>query len=34
MTDFVKAVEAKVNEKIPQLSAGDTVSAHGKIKEG
>ncbi|MDP1713533.1 MAG: 50S ribosomal protein L19 [Anaerolineales bacterium] len=34
MTDFVKAVEAKVNEKIPQLSAGDTVSVHVKIKEG
>ncbi|MHB8778280.1 MAG: 50S ribosomal protein L19 [Anaerolineales bacterium] len=34
MTDFVKAVEAKVNENIPQLSAGDTVSVHVKIKEG
>ncbi len=34
MTDFVKAVEAKVNEKIPQLSSGDTVSVHVKIKEG
>lgn len=34
MTDFVKAVEAKINEKIPQLSSGDTVSVHVKIKEG
>lgn len=34
MTDFVKSVEAKVNENIPQLSAGDTVSVHVKIKEG
>jgi large subunit ribosomal protein L19 len=30
----MKAVEAKANEKIPQLSAGDTVSVHVKIKEG
>lgn len=34
MTDFIKAVEAKPNEKIPQLRAGDTVSVHVKIKEG
>jgi large subunit ribosomal protein L19 len=34
MTDHIKAVEAKVNEKIPQLSSGDTVSVHVKIKEG
>ena len=34
MTDFIKAVEAKVNEKIPQLNSGDTVSVHVKIKEG
>jgi len=34
MTDFIKAVEAKINEKIPQLSSGDTVSVHVKIKEG
>jgi large subunit ribosomal protein L19 len=34
MTDFIKAVEAKINEKIPQLNAGDTVSVHVKIKEG
>ena len=34
MTDFIKAVEAKPNEKIPQLNPGDTVSVHVKIKEG
>lgn len=34
MTDFIKALEAKTNEKIPQLSSGDTVSVHVKIKEG
>jgi len=34
MTDFIKAVEAKVNENIPQLNSGDTVSVHVKIKEG
>jgi large subunit ribosomal protein L19 len=34
MTDFIKAVEAKSNEKIPQLNPGDTVSVHVKIKEG
>jgi large subunit ribosomal protein L19 len=34
MTDLIKAVEAKPNEKIPQLSPGDTVSVHVKIKEG
>lgn len=34
MTDFIKAVEAKINEKIPQLNSGDTVSVHVKIKEG
>ena len=34
MTDFMKAVEAKPNEKIPQLNPGDTVSVHVKIKEG
>jgi large subunit ribosomal protein L19 len=34
MTDFIKALEAKVNEKIPQLNSGDTVSVHVKIKEG
>ena len=34
MTDLLKAVEAKPNEKIPQLAPGDTVSVHVKIKEG
>ena len=34
MTDFIKAVEAKPNEKIPQMNSGDTVSVHVKIKEG
>ena len=34
MTDLLKAVEAKVNDKIPQLNSGDTVSVHVKIKEG
>ena len=34
MTDLMKAAQAKVNEKIPQLSSGDTVSVHVKIKEG
>jgi large subunit ribosomal protein L19 len=34
MTDFIKAVQAKPNEKIPQLNSGDTVSVHVKIKEG
>jgi large subunit ribosomal protein L19 len=34
MADLIKAVEAKENEKIPQLNAGDTVSVHVKIKEG
>jgi len=34
MTDHIKAVEAKVNENIPQLNPGDTVSVHVKIKEG
>ncbi len=34
MTDFIKAVEAKINENIPQLNPGDTVSVHVKIKEG
>ena len=34
MADLIKAVEAKDNENIPQLAAGDTVSVHVKIKEG
>jgi large subunit ribosomal protein L19 len=34
MSDVIKALEAKQNEKIPQLAPGDTVSVHVKIKEG
>jgi len=35
MTDqILKAVEAPVNENIPQLRPGDIVSVHVKIKEG
>jgi len=34
MTDLIKAVEAKINENIPPLNAGDSVSVHVKIKEG
>ncbi len=34
MADLLKSVEAKDNEKIPQLNPGDTVSVHVKIKEG
>jgi len=34
MADIIKALEATPNEKIPQLSPGDTVSVHVKIKEG
>lgn len=34
MTDLLKAVEAPVNENIPQLRSGDIVSVHVKIKEG
>ena len=34
MADLIKAVEAKDNEKVPQLNAGDSVSVHVKIKEG
>ena len=34
MADLLKAVEAKKNEKIPELQPGDTVNVHMKIKEG
>ncbi|HXF84659.1 MAG TPA: 50S ribosomal protein L19 [Anaerolineales bacterium] len=34
MADLIKALEAKPNENIPDLRAGDTVSVHVKIKEG
>jgi large subunit ribosomal protein L19 len=32
--ELIKSVEAPVNENIPQLSPGDAVSVHLKIKEG
>ena len=32
--EIIKSVEAPVNENIPQLSPGDAVSVHLKIKEG
>jgi large subunit ribosomal protein L19 len=34
MSDIIKALEAKQNEKIPAVKAGDNVSVHVKIKEG
>ena len=34
MADIIKALEANINEKIPKLAPGDTVSVHVKIKEG
>ena len=34
MADIIKALEANINEKIPQLAPGDSVSVHVKIKEG
>lgn len=34
MADIIKALEAKPNEKIPAVRAGDNVSVHVKIKEG
>jgi large subunit ribosomal protein L19 len=34
MTDLLKSVESPVNDKIPTLTSGDTVSVHVKIKEG
>ena len=34
MADLIKAVEAKDNENIPTLRAGDTVNVHVRIKEG
>jgi len=34
MADIIKALEAKTNDKIPQLASGDVVSVHVKIKEG
>ena len=34
MADIIKALEANINEKIPPLAPGDSVSVHVKIKEG
>jgi large subunit ribosomal protein L19 len=34
MIDLSKAVQAKKNESIPEMRAGDSVSVHVKIKEG
>lgn len=34
MTDILKALEAAPNPNIPQLSPGDVVSVHLRIKEG
>ena len=34
MANVIKALEAKPNENIPALQAGDSVSVHVKIKEG
>ena len=32
--ELIKSVEAPVNENIPELTPGDSVSVHLKIKEG
>ena len=34
MADLLKAAEAKKNENIPEIRAGDTVNVHVRIKEG
>jgi large subunit ribosomal protein L19 len=34
MSEQLKAIEAPVNENIPELRPGDVVSVHVKIKEG
>ena len=34
MSDILKAYDAPVNPNIPELSTGDSVSVHVKIKEG
>ncbi len=34
MDDKIKAIEAPVNENIPEMRPGDTVSVHVKFKEG
>ncbi len=34
MPDFIKAVEAPLNPKIPEIKPGDSVSVHVRIVEG
>ena len=34
MNDLLKSLDAPVNPNIPDIQAGDSVSAHVKIKEG
>lgn len=34
MPDFIKAVEAPVNTKIPEMQPGDNISVHLRIVEG
>jgi len=34
MADVMKALEARKNENVPNVQAGDSVSVHVKIKEG
>ena len=34
MPDLIKAVAAPVNEKIPEMKPGDSVSVHVRIVEG
>lgn len=34
MSNIMKALEAKKNEKVPEMQAGDSVNVHVKIKEG
>jgi len=34
MSNIIKALEARKNEKVPEMQAGDTVNVHVKIKEG
>jgi large subunit ribosomal protein L19 len=34
MTDLLKSIEAVANPNIPELSSGDAVSVHVRIKEG
>lgn len=34
MPDFIKAVQAPINSKIPELNPGDNISVHLRIVEG